>query len=133
VADLIIGEPFAGPPGVGAAGSIYVVFGHRSSFDATFQFSSLDGTNGFRIDGEGSENFAGIAVSAGDVNGDGFDDVIVGADRVNGSSSGAAYVVFGHAGKFANTLSLSNLTGANGFKTFGAPGRTVGGGGAGAL
>jgi hypothetical protein len=33
--------------------------------------------------------------------------------------------------KFANTLSLSNLTGANGFKTFGAPGRTVSVSGAG--
>ncbi len=42
--------------------------------------SSLNGTNGFRMDGQSERYFLGNSVSnAGDVNGDGFDDLIVGA------------------------------------------------------
>jgi len=42
--------------------------------------SSLDGSNGFRLNGGEQYDFSGWSVaSAGDVNGDGFDDVIVGA------------------------------------------------------
>ncbi len=55
---------------------------------------------------------------AGDVNGDGFADLIIGALGAdpNGSSSGAAYVVFGKAGGFASTIDLSALNGADGFQ-----------------
>ena len=58
------------------------------------------GTGGFKIQGEAAGDRAGNSVSsAGDVNGDGFDDLIVGAYRNDsgGSSAGAAYVVFGKA------------------------------------
>ena len=55
---------------------------------------------------------------AGDVNGDGFDDLLIGARGAdpNGTYSGASYVVFGKAGGFSTPLNLSSLTGANGFK-----------------
>jgi hypothetical protein len=40
----------------------------------------LNGTNGFRLDGIDANDQSGYSVSgAGDVNGDGFDDVIIGA------------------------------------------------------
>ena len=54
--------------------------------------------NGFRLSGVAAGDRSGVSVSgAGDVNGDGFDDLIVGAYRAdpNGSYSGASYVVFG--------------------------------------
>ena len=59
--------------------------------------------------------------SAGDVNGDGFDDVIMGARYASphGSNSGASYVVFGRASGFAANFDLSSLDGGNGFKLSG--------------
>jgi hypothetical protein len=56
--------------------------------------------------------------NAGDVNGDGFDDVIVGAAGAdpNGNSSGSSYVVFGKASGFSATMDLSSLDGSNGFR-----------------
>jgi len=64
----------------------------------TINLSSLNGTNGFRLDGVSAYDFSGRSVSnAGDVKGDGFDDVIVGAPNAepNGTFSGSSYVVFG--------------------------------------
>lgn len=62
--------------------------------------ASLDGSNGFKLSGVANLDRSGISVSAaGDVNGDGFDDLIVGADNAfeNGLRRGASYVVFGFA------------------------------------
>ena len=60
--------------------------------------------------------------SAGDVNGDGFADLIVGALGSNAPGllhSGASYVVFGKASGFAANFDLSSLDGSNGFKLSG--------------
>ena len=86
-----------------ASGSSYVVFGKASGFDAALNLSSLDGKNGFRVDPEYSitSAFTKSVSSAGDINGDGFDDLILGGSaNANGSSSGASFVVFGKASGF---------------------------------
>ena len=45
----------------------------------TINFSNLDGSNGFRLDRVAARDYTGRSVSnAGDINGDGFDDLIVG-------------------------------------------------------
>jgi len=93
-----------------------------SLFPATIQLSTLNGTNGFRIPGAAANDQAGYSVSdAGDVNGDGIDDFIVGAiyADVSGINSGAAYVVFGKTGGFGTNLNLSTLNGADGFRISG--------------
>ena len=51
--------------------------------------------------------------SAGDVNGDGFDDFIVGTPYANNEAAGSSYVVFGKA-------NLASLDGADGFTLSGA-------------
>jgi len=56
------------------------------------------GTGGFVINGVSANDNAGVSVSsAGDINGDGFDDLLIGAneDDPNGANSGASFVVFG--------------------------------------
>ena len=49
-------------------------------FPTTPDLSTLDGATGFRLDGVATNDFSGFAVSAaGDVNGDGIDDLLIGA------------------------------------------------------
>lgn len=116
--DVIIGAALADPNGENS-GSSYVVFGKATSFDATMNLSVLNGKNGFRIDGEEGDNSGDSVSNAGDVNGDGFDDVIIGAgqaDDSNRENSGSSYVVFGKATGFEATMNLATLNGSEGFR-----------------
>ena len=86
------------------------------AFAAVFELASLDGLSGFKLSGVATGDASGYSISAaGDVNGDGFDDVIVGAAGAdsNGADSGASYVVFGRATGFSPDLSLSALDGSS--------------------
>ena len=75
VEDLIIGAPSA----ASAAGEVYVVYGSSAGVSEMVDLGGLNGTNGFRLAGSGAEQ-AGFSVSsAGDMNNDGFDDLIIGA------------------------------------------------------
>ena len=73
----------------------------------------------FVLEGADPDDASGFSVSsAGDVNGDGFADLIVGAFLANPNGNGDAgesYVVFGASGGFPASLDLSSLDGANGF------------------
>ena len=88
-------------------------------FGPTFNLSALNGSNGFAINGLAAYDYLGYSVSnAGDVNGDGFDDLIIGANGAdpNGiNGAGQSYVVFGSNSGFGADLNLSALNGSNGF------------------
>src|SRR4028118_1177236 len=117
--DLIIGAVSADPNGIPNAGQSYVVFGSNSGFGADLNLSELNGSNGFAINGIATGDASGYSVSsAGDVNGDGFDDLIIGASSANPNgipNAGQSYVVFGSNSGFAADLNLSTLSGSNGF------------------
>ncbi|MGB1890767.1 MAG: integrin alpha, partial [Candidatus Latescibacterota bacterium] len=58
------------------------------------------GQEDVRITGAAQGDRAGTAVTSGDLNGDGFDDLIIGAPNVdpgNRAVAGAVYVLFGQA------------------------------------
>ena len=122
--DLLIGARGADPNG-DVSGASYVVFGGAGVGNGgNLELSALDGTNGFRLSGVAAYDQSGLAVStAGDVNGDGVDDVLIGAPQAdpNGDTSGASYVVFGGAGvgKSGQPRALSALDGTNGFRLSG--------------
>jgi hypothetical protein len=105
--DVLIAAYTADPRGRNDAGESYVVFGRRTGFPASFALRRLtpeaggDGSEGFILTGAAVYDSAGRSISdAGDVNGDGVDDLLIGAPGfdVNGQdAAGATYVVFGRA------------------------------------
>ena len=119
--DLIIGAFQADPAGGNSdAGETYVVYGGASApgTDGVLELSALDGGNGFTLTGIGLDDRSGVSVSsAGDVNGDGYDDLIIGANDADGNDSGETYVVYGGASAPGTdgVLALSALDGGNGF------------------
>ena len=99
-ADLIVGAYVADTNGT-ESGSSYVVFGHSGGFTSSINLSSLNGSAGFRLDGVAADDLTGWSVaSAGDVNGDGRADLIIGAflaDPNGNSAAGSSYVYFSPA------------------------------------
>ncbi|MDP3549336.1 MAG: cadherin-like domain-containing protein [Novosphingobium sp.] len=113
-ADLIVGAPYGGA----YAGKAYVVFGKAGATRATIDLTSLAASDGFSIQGDATGDQAGFSVSsAGDINGDGFADVIVGAPTGDngGTHAGEAYVIFGKAGATRTNIDLTTLTAGEGF------------------
>ena len=74
-----------------------MIFGRASGF-GTIDLTNLASTDGFIIQGQTADDLAGFSVSgAGDIDGDGFDDLIIGAPQngQGGENAGAAYVISG--------------------------------------
>lgn len=120
--DVVIGAIGANSGGTDR-GAAYVVFG--KSQPTNVAVSGLGGSNGFRMEGTGDGDRAGGVVAiVGDINGDGFDDVAVGAKFADegGNNMGSVHVLFGHSGPFTQTFTLSGTTfdGVKGFKLVGA-------------
>ncbi|MEO1198792.1 MAG: Ig-like domain-containing protein [Pseudomonadota bacterium] len=116
--DLLIG---AGQrdTGAGATGSVFLVFGGMTNLNAldaldgangTINLGNLDGTNGFEISGNSANDrlagwwnltnwgVAGDVSAAGDVDGDGYDDLIVSAsvdDPNTLNDAGSSFLIFG--------------------------------------
>lgn len=117
LADFIVGAPTADANGEDS-GRAYVVFGSQNGFPAQLDVASLNGTNGFVLDGLAAGDRLGDIVSqAGDFNADGIADILLGAPEsdVNGENSGQAYVIFGSEGGFPANFDLNALDGSNGF------------------
>ncbi len=117
--DLLIGAPQCyGGNICSGSGRSYVVFGGSEVYhQGVLSLSVLNGTNGFKLDGETANDYSGYSVSAaGDINGDGYADLLIGATDY-ASYTGRSYVVFGSAGVGSQgLLTLSSLNGSNGFK-----------------
>ena len=106
VDDLLIGAQYADPNGL-SSGETYVVFGSRTGvvgsggvldLSALNNSTVMTGTPGLVINGINAVDLSGATVSAaGDVNGDGIDDLLIGAPDadVNNNLAGQTYVVFG--------------------------------------
>ncbi len=124
--DMIIGSLQADASGNAKsnAGESYVVFG-AATLPATIDLGTMALSVGFKIFGSDIDDFSGSSVSGvGDVNGDGLDDLIVGAsfgDALTNlkSYAGEAYLIFG-APSFAANIDLSASLGSAGMNIYGA-------------
>ena len=115
--DFIIGAAYY-PLGANK-GRSYVVFGSVNvGGKGVISLSGLNGTNGFKLDGEKNNDNCGHSVNtAGDVNGDGYSDLAIGAwSYPQNNQAGATYVVFGQPNINGSGLSLSKFNGTDGFK-----------------
>ncbi|MFC7049706.1 cadherin domain-containing protein [Emcibacter nanhaiensis] len=98
--DILIGACSDGFPSYTEIGDSYLIYGGTSlsNMDLSDLELSGDGSEGFYIRGVEADGFAGWSVSAaGDVNGDGYDDIIIGAtdEDTGDTDAGASYVIYG--------------------------------------
>ena len=91
-----------------------MIFGKANGFPQNLNLSNLTGSNGFKISGDLQFGFPPLPLGArasglGDINADGFDDIVVQAQ------GGPASVIFGKS-SFPANLKVSKLRGGDGFR-----------------
>jgi len=107
--DILISAPSAKTNGNTGSGRVYLIYG-SASLSGTYNLATF--TGGVVINGVNASDLLGTALAApGDINGDGFDDVLIGASGAdNGATNftGASYLVYGSA-TLPATLNLATL------------------------
>ncbi len=131
--DILIGAPAASPDGESSAGGAYLVFSSAVAAAAAgsgeISLSTLTASQGIFIKGITRNDDAGFSVSnAGDVDGDGVDDILIGAPFANtagrGVDTGATYLIYGStlqdAAAGSGVIDLDGLAVGDGVRLFGA-------------
>ncbi|WP_194944643.1 VCBS repeat-containing protein, partial [Limnohabitans sp. 2KL-3] len=106
LSDLLLGD--ASAPSVGKAA--FVIYGNATGTGLDFNSGILAASQGFKITDDGlGYTFGATASGAGDFNGDGLSDLIVG-DYSRDSSKGAYYLVMSSPQTLSNAVSLTGTS-----------------------
>ena len=92
-----------------SAGESYVIYGGRRDALGDLDLANLEQDQGFIAVGAAEFDLTGYSVStAGDINGDGFDDLLVGAPGAGDGANleGTVYVIYGGATGTEDTVSV---------------------------
>lgn len=117
LADIVIGAPNARVNDQIQAGRAYIVFGRRQP--GAVDLNNL-GSGGEIISGAQAYSLLGLSVSgAGDVNGDGLSDVLIGAPGAGVDDEGRAYIVLGRRTVGTTGPSVSVISGNSYFDRVG--------------
>lgn len=112
--DFVTGAPYNSS----SAGVAYIVYGQAGATRSNINTSTIsNGTNGFRIIGQSMLDYLGASVGgAGDINDDGYDDIIVVAPRDDdyNTDAGIVYVIFGRASH--SDVSIGSFNSSHGFR-----------------
>ncbi|MEM7445664.1 MAG: hypothetical protein AAF414_20250 [Pseudomonadota bacterium] len=111
--DVIVGSWPALEQNISVPNAAAVVFGSANPSTSPINLTQLDGTDGFNVTTGFNSRFTPWLSSAGDVNNDGFDDVLVGQPEANGND-GAAYLIFGTDQGFPSVIDAAQLDGTDG-------------------
>ncbi|MCA0042623.1 Ig-like domain-containing protein [Celeribacter litoreus] len=99
-------------------GTTFVVYGSTEGFDANFDLTEMTPDQGYSIAGLDFDGRLGVSVSSGgDMNGDGIDDIVLGAHFAG--TAGRTYVIFGREGTGLGDVDIGDLSGSNGFVIYG--------------
>jgi hypothetical protein len=96
--DIIVGAPRVAGVGNPDAGKAYVLLGSSTGFNSSVEFEI----------GGGRARFGQSVDGAGDVNGDGYDDIIIGAPYYSGED-GAAFIYYGSPTAFIGPTQIGSL------------------------
>ncbi|PWU05370.1 MAG: hypothetical protein C5B43_03445 [Verrucomicrobia bacterium] len=93
---------------------INLFFGLFVEVSHGFNLANLNGKNGFFANGVGGYNSGDPVTGIGDVNGDGIDDFLIGAQANKDKNLFKIFIVFGSKNNWPLALDLGNLNGKNG-------------------
>lgn len=107
IGDLVIGAYNNNPGGKVQAGSVYLVYGAVTGGAFTLPSTAV------KLLGEVAGDYAGISVSSADMNGDGIDDLIIGArnhDPPTRTNGGAVYIFYGNTTRLTGTPGIGSAS-----------------------